>query len=47
MRGERLTFKLAMGGQNYNFAGVVKGGSIEGSVEGGGTKGAWSAAPAK
>jgi SAM-dependent methyltransferase len=44
MRGERLTFKLALGGKSYDFTGMVKGQSIEGSVEGGGTKAAWSAA---
>ena len=44
MRGERLTFKLALGGKSYDFTGTVKGQSIEGSVEGGGTKAAWSAA---
>ena len=43
MRGERLTFKLALGGKSYDFTGTVKGQSIEGSVDGG----AWSAAPAK
>ena len=47
LRGERLNFRLALGGKPYEFAGTVKGQSIEGSVEGGGTKGAWSAAPAK
>jgi SAM-dependent methyltransferase len=47
LRGERLTFKLAMGGRTYDFAGIVKGRSIEGSVEGGDTKAAWSAAQAK
>ena len=47
MRGEHLTFKLALGGKPYEFTGTVKGQSIEGSVESGGTKSAWSAAPAK
>ena len=47
MRGERLSFKLAMGGRSYDFTGTVKGRTIEGLVEGGGTKGAWSAAPTK
>jgi methyltransferase family protein len=47
MRGERLTFKLALGGKSYDFTGTVKGKAIEGSVEGGGTKSAWSASPAK
>jgi SAM-dependent methyltransferase len=43
MRGERLTFKLALGGKSYDFTGMVKGQSIEGTVDGG----TWSAAPAK
>ena len=43
LRGERFTFKLAVGGKTYDFAGTVKGQTIEGSVEGGGTKAAWSA----
>ena len=47
LRGERFTFKLAVGGQTYDFTGTVKGQSIEGTVEGGGTKAAWNAAPAK
>lgn len=47
LRGERLNFKLALGGKTYDFTGTVKGGAIEGSVEGGGVKAAWSAAPAK
>ena len=44
LRGERFTFKLALGGRTYDFTGTVKGRSIEGSVEGGGAKAAWSAA---
>jgi len=44
LRGERFTFKLALGGKTYDFTGTVKGQTIEGSVEGGGTKAAWSAA---
>ncbi len=45
LRGERFTFKLALGGKTYDFTGTVKGGSIEGTVEGGGLKAAaWSAA---
>jgi SAM-dependent methyltransferase len=47
IRGERFTFKLALGGKTYDFTGTVKGRSIEGSVDGGGTKGAWSAAAAR
>ena len=45
LRGERFTFKLALGGKTYDFTGLVKGGSIEGTVEGAGLKAAaWSAA---
>ena len=47
LRGERFTFKLALGGKTYDFAGTVKGQSIEGSVDGGGAKAVWSATPAK
>jgi SAM-dependent methyltransferase len=44
MRGERLTFKLALGGKSYDFTGTVKGRAIEGTVNGDGGKAAWSAA---
>ncbi len=44
LRGERFSFKLALGGKTYEFAGTVKGRAIEGSVEGGGEKASWSAA---
>ena len=48
LRGERFTFKLALAGKSYDFAGAIKGSAIEGTVEGGGLKAAaWSAAPAK
>lgn len=47
LRGEQLTFKLAVGGRTYDFAGTIKGKSIEGTVEGGGTKATWSAAQAR
>ncbi len=48
LRGERFTFKLALGGRTYDFTGSVKGNAIEGTVEGGGLKAAaWSAAQAK
>ncbi len=47
LRGERLTFKLAIGGKPYDFTGIVKGQAIEGSVDGGGSKAAWSAAATK
>jgi SAM-dependent methyltransferase len=45
LRGERLTFRLALGSKSYEFAGTVKGNAIEGSLAdvGGGTKAAWSA----
>ena len=43
MRGERLTFRLPLGGKTYEFTGTVKGQSIDGTVEGA----AWSAASAK
>jgi hypothetical protein len=47
LRGEQLTFKLAVDGKSYDFAGAIKGQSIEGTVEGGGTKTTWSAAQAR
>ena len=47
LKGERFTFRLALGGTTYEFTGAVKGHSIEGSLEGGGTKAAWSAAATK
>ena len=47
LRGERLTFKLAIGGKPYEFTGTVKDQAIEGSVDGGGAKAAWSATAAK
>ena len=48
LRGERFTFKLALGGKTYDFTGTVKGQSIEGTVDGSGAMAAaWSAAPAK
>jgi hypothetical protein len=47
LKGERFTFRLALGGTTYEFTGAVKGQSIEGSLEGGGTKAAWSAAATK
>jgi hypothetical protein len=47
LRGERFTFKLALGGKTYAFAGTIRGTAMEGTVEGGGLKDAvWSAAPA-
>jgi hypothetical protein len=49
LRGERLTFKLALNGKMWDFTGTVKGSAIEGTVAdtGGGTKAAWSAAVTK
>jgi SAM-dependent methyltransferase len=49
LRGERFTFKLALGGRTYDFTGTVKGSLMEGTVTdvGGGTKAAWSAAPTR
>jgi hypothetical protein len=47
LRGERLSFRLLAGGRNYEFSGTVKGGVIEGTVEGAGTKRPWRAAAAK
>ncbi|MEO8145812.1 MAG: methyltransferase domain-containing protein [Betaproteobacteria bacterium] len=44
MRGERLTFRLPLAGKTYEFTGTVKGQSIDGTVEGGDGKSAWSAA---
>jgi hypothetical protein len=41
LRGEHLTFKLA--GRKGEFAGQVKGKSIEGTFDAGGAKAAWSA----
>ncbi len=48
LRGDRFSFKLALGGRTYDFTGTVKGNAIEGTVDGGGLKAvAWSAAQAK
>ncbi|MNC91679.1 hypothetical protein D3C83_79850 [compost metagenome] len=49
LRGERLSFKLALNGRMWDFIGTVHAGAIEGTVGdvGGGTKFAWSAAAAK
>jgi hypothetical protein len=47
VRGEKISFRLLANGRNYEFTGTVKGGVIDGTVEGGGTKAAWSAALAK
>jgi len=46
LRGERFTFKLALGGKMYDFTGMVKGDSMAGTVAdiGGGSQVPWSAA---
>ena len=49
LRGERLSFRLPLGSRTYEFTGMVKGSSMDGSVAdvGAGSKAAWSAAPAR
>ena len=48
MRGERLTFRLPLGGRTYEFTGTVRGQTIDGTVDGGDSKSAaWSAASTK
>lgn len=48
LRGEKISFRLAVGGRSYEFSGMVKGDAIvEGTVAGPGTKGTWTAASAK
>ena len=48
LRGERFSFKLALGGKTYAFTGTVKGEAIEGTVDGGNLQSAaWSATAAK
>jgi len=45
LRGERFTFKLALGGKTYDFTGIVRGNSMAGTVAdiGSGSQVAWSA----
>jgi hypothetical protein len=47
IHGEVLEFRLFAGAARYDFSGSIKAGTIEGTVEGAGTKGTWSAALAK
>jgi hypothetical protein len=47
IQGTQIAFRLEANGQSHAFTGTVKDGSIEGTVEGGGVKAAWSAAAAK
>jgi hypothetical protein len=43
LRGEQLSFKLALGGKTYDFIGTVRAGAIEGTVEAGGVRSPWTA----
>ena len=47
IHGELLKFRMFAGGKEYEFSGMVKAGSIEGTVEGAGVKAPWTAALAK
>jgi len=48
LRGEKLSFRLGLGGKDYEFSGTVKGDAIvEGTVAGGGTKASWTASLVK
>ena len=48
LRGERFTFRLALGCKSYDFTATIRGSAIEGTVEGDGLKAAaWSAAPGR
>jgi hypothetical protein len=47
LRGEQLSFRLAHAGKTWDFNGTVRGGAIEGTVEAGGARTAWSAALSK
>ncbi|MBM3368090.1 MAG: hypothetical protein FJY43_07400 [Betaproteobacteria bacterium] len=48
LRGEKLSFRLDVGGKSYEFIGTVRGEAIvEGTVAGPGTKGTWTAGLAK
>ncbi|MGQ0510612.1 MAG: SAM-dependent methyltransferase [Betaproteobacteria bacterium] len=48
LRGEKLSFRLGLGGKGYEFIGTVKDNAIvDGSVAGAGTRGTWTAALAK
>ena len=47
LRGEQISFKLALGAKSYDFVGTVRGNAIEGTVESGGARTPWSAALAR
>lgn len=44
IRGEQVQFEFYAGARNYKFTGTARNGTMEGVVEGGGSKSAWSAA---
>jgi len=47
VHGDSLQFRLVAGGATYEFTGTIRERSIEGTLEGGGLKGSWSAERAK
>jgi len=47
IRGEQVQFRFFAGERSYKFTGTVKGGTMDGTVEGAGVKANWSAARAK
>ncbi|MBI1943946.1 MAG: class I SAM-dependent methyltransferase [Betaproteobacteria bacterium] len=47
IQGNRVSFQLHTDAGSYEFTGTVKDGAMQGIVEGGGVKSAWSAAPAQ
>jgi len=47
VRGEQISFKLALAGKTYAFTGTMRTGSIDGMVEIGGVRSPWSAIPAR
>jgi protein-L-isoaspartate O-methyltransferase len=47
MRGDQIQFRCLINDQDYEFTGTVKDKTIEGTVQGGGTQAAWSAARSK
>jgi hypothetical protein len=47
IRGEQVQFSFYAGERNFQFTGTARDGKMEGTVEGGGARAAWSAARAK
>ncbi|HLX79188.1 MAG TPA: methyltransferase domain-containing protein [Burkholderiales bacterium] len=47
VHGDNLQFRLVAGGASYEFTGTIREKSIEGTLDGGGLKGSWSAERAK